>query len=133
MQRKILKTALAAAGMVVALGGTLVGASPASAVVPINPAAVTISYSGSNINVHIQDRSDNETGFEVFRLRSVASGTEFPYWEYLTERDSTPANIPGRSASYDVLITNRALGPQCFTIAAYNDSTATVTEVQCLQ
>jgi hypothetical protein len=133
MHRKIPKTALAISGMVVALSSTLVSASPASAVTPINAAAVTISISGSNINVHIQDRSDNETGFEIFRLHSVASGAEFPSWEYLTERDSTPANIPGRSASYDVLITNRALGPQCFTIAAYNDSTATVTEVQCLR
>ncbi|MFB4304297.1 hypothetical protein [Actinomadura sp. NTSP31] len=120
--------------MTTALAGAALGAGAqsASASAPINAPQVTISYSGSNINVHIVDRSVNETGFEVFRLRGTG-GTTFPTWQYLSERDSTPADVTGQGAVYDILITNRTVGPQCFTIAAYNDSTATVTDVQCLQ
>jgi hypothetical protein len=132
--RKFGRTILASAGLVGALGGSLVAASPASAVVPIGSPTVTITLADRSINVHVVDRSNNETGFEVFRLRTagVQSPSSFPGWEYLTERDSTPANVPGQGASYDIPITTFSPGPQCFLVAAYNDSTSTLTGVECI-
>lgn len=76
-----------------------------------------------SVTLHWTDRSDNEQGFRVYRLKVSGS--------WVLVADVATRNMPGMNDFYTATDTDTSMSAQCYQVVAYNAANTATSATQC--